>query len=260
MACSTRPAVRQYLNFIEGILPEGHGYITQDEWHKISNLANPDGPSKGKAGDNWRVVGVAVFDGTPVNFPIAKAYSSPAEAAIAAGDGIDELSDGDWLVDDLSDLTSAQGDQNSYLEDVQVRKMNDAEYAAALLDSSLLRDQLDNEWEPEGDYLSERYVDLVNSVKENPPTQGTVNAIEYLAVNGVQSTLDQIRDQEMLQWYEKEKKRRVAQEDIAHCSGCFKRHDPEKCPHKGVVDREPKDNFDPFDPSHGAPLDGEDRS
>lgn len=200
MACSTRPAVRQYLNFIEEYLGET---ITQDEWHKIRDLANEDGPSKGKAGDNWRVVGVAVFDGTPVDFPIAKAYSSAQEAEIAADDGADELSDGDWLVNDLSELTSLQGDQNTYLEDVQVRKMNDAEYAAALLDSFILRDHLDNEWEPNGDELSRRYVDLANSVKENPPTQGTVNAIEYLAVNGIHETLEEVRDQDLRQKLQK---------------------------------------------------------
>ena len=191
MACSTRPAVRSYLNFIEEYTGEK---ITQDEWHKIRDLADTDGSSKAKAGDNWRIVGVAVFDGTPVDFPIAKAYPSAQDAEIAANDGTDELSDGDWLVDDLSDLTSAQGDQNSYLEDVQVRRMNDGEYAAALLDSSILREHLDNEWEPNGDELSRRYVDLANNVNENPPTQGTVQAIEYLATNGIKETLKMVRE------------------------------------------------------------------
>lgn len=191
MACSTRPAVRSYLNFIEEYTGEK---ITQDEWHKIRDLADTDGSSKAKAGDNWRIVGVAVFDGTPVDFPIAKAYPSAQDAEIAADEGAGELSDGDWLVDDLSDLTSAQGDQNSYLEDVQVRRMNDGEYAAALLDSSILREHLDNEWEPNGDELSRRYVDLANNVKENPPTQGTVQAIEYLATNGIKETLESVRE------------------------------------------------------------------
>ncbi len=191
MACSTRPAVRSYLNFIEEHTGEK---ITQDEWHKIRDLADTNGSSKAKAGDNWRIVGVAVFDGTPVDFPVSKAYPSAQDAEIAADEGADELSDGDWLVDDLSDLTSAQGDQNSYLEDVQVRKMNDGEYAAALLDSSILREHLDNEWEPNGDELSKRYVDLANNVKENPPTQGTVQAIEYLATNGIKETLESVRE------------------------------------------------------------------
>ena len=47
MACSTRPAVRSYLNFIEEYTGQK---ITQDEWHKIRDLANPDGSSKAKAG------------------------------------------------------------------------------------------------------------------------------------------------------------------------------------------------------------------
>ena len=280
MACSTRPAVRSYLNFIEEYTGQK---ITQDEWHKIRDLANPDGSSKAKAEDNWRIVGIAVFDGTPVDFPITKAYPSEWVAELAADEGymrpdvIDEptaaavleqlaqdtdrdvrvaiahkniateealqrlsnetntsraelmkiMSDGDWLVDNLSNLTStsAQGDENSYLDDVQVRKMNDAEYVAALLDSSILREHLDNEWVPNGDELSRRYVDLMNNVKENPPTQGTVNAIEYLAKNGIKETLEKVRERET-----------------------------------STEDKKPKNEFDPFDPSHGAPLDGEDRS
>lgn len=199
MSCSTRPAVRSYLNFIEEYLGET---ITQNEWHQIRWLAeieDADGflNAKARAEDNWRVVGVAVFDGTPVDFPIAKAYPSAQDAEIAADEGTGELTDGDWLVNDLSELTSAEGNENTYLEDVQVRKMNDAEYAAALLDSSILREHLDNEWEPNGDELSRRYVDLANSVKEHPPTQGTVKAIEYLAVNGVKETLENLRAQEL---------------------------------------------------------------
>ncbi len=70
--------------------------------------------------------------------------------------------------------------------------------------------------------------EMMDETAENSPTRGTVNALNYLMTNGFQETLDKVNERE-------------AEES-------------------GVEIKEPKDEFDPFDPSHSAPLDGVDRS
>jgi hypothetical protein len=68
--------------------------------------------------------------------------------------------------------------------------------------------------------------EMMDETAENAPTRGTVNALNYLITNGFQETLDKVNERES----------------------------------NPNVDSAPKDTFDPFDPSHSAPLDGVDRS
>lgn len=68
--------------------------------------------------------------------------------------------------------------------------------------------------------------EMMDETAENAPTRGTVNALNYLITNGFQETLDKVNEREL----------------------------------NPNVDSAPKDTFDPFDPSHSAPLDGVDRS
>lgn len=67
--------------------------------------------------------------------------------------------------------------------------------------------------------------EMMDETAENAPTRGTVNALNYLVANGFQETLDKMNERE-------------ASTEV----------------------KEPKNEFDPFDPSHSAPLDGVDRS